>query len=83
MCNKNMRRYYKIMGCVTLVIMLAILVGLVIGVINQFRSGAGAWPIIATFLNMLATLVMGSAFANLFYSHGLLIKDDTDLCDFD
>ena len=83
MCNKNARKYYKIMSFVTLVIMCAMLVGLVITVISQFRNDAKAWPIIATFLNMIATLVMGSALANLFYSHGLLIDDDTNLCDFD
>ncbi len=65
------------MGCITLVIMVAMLVGLIVGVVSQFKDHAGAWPIIKTFLNMLATLVLGSAFANLFYSHAYLVNDDT------
>lgn len=68
MCKRNIKRYYKLMGCITLIITLAIIVGLIVRVVDQFNEGAKAWPIIASFLNMLAALVMGSAFANLFYS---------------
>lgn len=84
MCNKNKSKYYKLMGCVTLVIMVAMLIGLVITVISQFTDKAGAWPIIATFLNMVATLTLGSGLANLFYSQGISFEDKTDdTCDFD
>ena len=83
MCNKNKSKYYKLMGCITLVIMLAMLVGLVITVITQFKEKAAFWPITATFLNMLATLMIGSGLANLFYSQGVLIENKTGLCDLD
>ena len=73
MCTKNKRRYYKLMGCVTLVIMLAAIIGLIIKVGGQFTDKAGFWPITATFLNILATLVLGSGLANLFYSHSLMV----------
>lgn len=76
MCKSNQKKYYKLMSCITLIIMLAMLAGLIVGVIDQFKNKAGFWPITATFLNMLATLVLGSAFANLFYSHGDLIKKE-------
>lgn len=75
MCKKNKVKYYKLMSCVTLLIMLAILIGLVVTVVNQFKDNVGFWPITATFLNMLAALVMGSAFANLFFSHALYIDE--------
>lgn len=73
MCTKTKRGYYKIMGCLTLLVMLGVIVGLIVRVTNQFGDHAGFWPITATFLTMLATLIMGSAFANLFYSHSLMI----------
>lgn len=77
MCLKSIKKYYMCMGCVTLAIMIAIIVGLIVTVVSQFSNNAGFWPITATFLNMLATLVMGSGIANLFYSHALLtIKCD-------
>ncbi|MCQ2802909.1 MAG: hypothetical protein MJ225_04520 [Bacilli bacterium] len=69
----NKKRYYKMMTCITLIIMLAMIAGLIYTVVDQISSSAGTWPIIASFLNMLAVLVMGSAFANLFYSHALLL----------
>lgn len=78
MCSKNKGRYYKLMSCITLVIMLAALAGLIVTVVRQFKASEGAWEIIKTFLNMLATLVMGSAFANLFYSQGIMY-DEKDL----
>lgn len=82
-----MKRYYKIMGCVMVIITLAILTGLIIMVVNQFKDGEAAWPIIKTFLNMLATLTVGSALANLFYSHACVIEktydDDFYSCDID
>lgn len=54
------------MSCVTLIVMLAMFVGQIVHVVDQFKVSEGAWPIIPTFLNMLATLTLGSALANLF-----------------
>lgn len=73
MCTKTKRGYYKLMGCLTLLVMLGVIVGLIVRVTNQFSDHAGFWPITATFLAMLATLIMGSGFANLFYSHSFMI----------
>lgn len=85
MCKENMKRYYKLMSCVTLIVMLAMLVGQIIHVVDQFKVSAGAWPIISTFLNMLATLTLGSALANLFWSHSYVLKtsDECEECDID
>lgn len=76
MCKSNQKKYYKLMSCITLIIMLAMLVGLIVSVVGQFKDKAGFWPITGTFLNMLATLLLGSALANLFYSHGEPIKKE-------
>ncbi len=81
MCTRNIRKYYKLMGCITLIIATAIFIGLIVLVVDQFKGNAGWWPITSTFLNMLATLVMGSGLANLFYSHALLLEDRP--CDHD
>lgn len=87
MCNKNKKKYYKVMGCVTLVIMLVMLAGLIINLVYEFSDGAGAFEIISTFVNMIAVVILGSGLANLFYSHALMIKnhdeEEDSTCDFD
>lgn len=75
MCNSSRSKYYKIMSIVTLIVMCAMLVGQIMNVIDQFGAKVGFLPIVATFLNMLATLTIGSGLANLFYSHGLNIEE--------
>lgn len=80
MSHRKMGLYYKLMSCVTLIIMLATLVGLVITVVGQISDKLAAWEIIKTFLNILAVLTLGSAFANLFFSYGMKLSGDCDEC---
>lgn len=77
---KCIKKYYVLMGIVTLIIMVAMLAGQVVTVAEQFKEAQGVWSIVKTFLNMIATLTLGSAFANLFYSHSYLVKDLKEDC---
>ncbi|MCQ2815539.1 MAG: hypothetical protein MJ227_04690 [Bacilli bacterium] len=67
--------YFRLMGLVACIVSVAMIVGLVITIVNQFIDKAAAWPIIANFLNILAVLGVGLGLTNLFYSHANVLDE--------
>lgn len=78
MCKEKRASYFRLMGLVTCIVSLAMIVGLVITIIGQFKDSAKAWPIIANFLNILAVLGVGTGLTNLFYSHANVLTEKTN-----
>lgn len=74
--------YFRVMGCVACLVTLAMFVGMIIGLVQLFSSGSAAWPIVATFLNLIAVATLGSGITNLFFSHACVIDNNYD-CDCD
>ena len=77
MKNYKKASFFRIMGCVTWLIAIAMFIGLTIEVVNLFKADAKAWPIIAAFLNMLAVLTLGCGIGELFFSHACQIDEKT------
>lgn len=76
MSRRNRADYFRCMGLVTCIVSVAMIVGLIITIVNQFIDKAQAWPIIANFLNVLAVLGVGLGVTNLFYSHACVLDED-------
>lgn len=76
MSKRQRVNYFRLMGLVTCIVSVALIVGLVITIINQFIDKANAWPIIANFLNILAVLGVGLGITNLFYSHANALNEN-------
>lgn len=74
--NKKKANFFRLMGCVTWLIAIAAFIGLIVDVVNLFKASSGAWPIIATFLNMLAVLTLGCGVGELFFSHACTLDDE-------
>lgn len=80
MSKTSRANYFRCMGLVTCIVSLAMVVGLIITIVNQFIDKAAAWPIIANFLNILAVSAVGFGLTNLFYSHANVL-DEYRCCD--
>ncbi len=76
MSKRQRARYFRFMGFVTCIVSIAMIVGLVITIVGQFKDAVKAWPIIANFLNILAVLGVGLGLTNLFYSHACVLDDE-------
>lgn len=76
MSKEQRANYFRLMGFVACIVSVALIVGLVITIVNQFIDKAAAWPIIANFLNILAVLGVGLGLTNLFYSHACVLDED-------
>lgn len=76
MSKRQRARYFRFMGFVTCIVSVAMIVGLVITIVGQFKDAVKAWPIIANFLNILAVLGVGLGLTNLFYSHACVLDED-------
>ena len=75
MNKTNRANYFRCMGLVTCIVSVAMVVGLVITIVGQFKDAVKAWPIIANFLNILAVFGVGFGLTNLFYSHACILDE--------
>lgn len=76
MSKSSRTNYFRLMGIVTCIVSVAMIVGLIITIVNQFIDKATAWPIIANFLNIFAVFGVGLGLTNLFYSHACVLDED-------
>jgi len=62
-------KFYALMGCVTYVVTIALIAGIIVDIVKGFKNIVGAWPIIANFLNILAVFTLGIGISSLFFDY--------------